>query len=177
MRLHLQRSVLASGWFGRKSIYRLAIMADIDAVERELIDAHDLHPVEIWASPQALAFDQEAERAFEQARDAASIWHWSFASSCKEIGLVHEGLHAVRDGHKEARVTIGDLVTGSVLEANEIRELMVAQIGIRDGFAHIEAALAALVAFEDGTTDVIDWPAPEDAGTPATDWFAARVRR
>ena len=176
MRLHLHRSMRTAGWFGR-SVYAMSLVADIDDIELALIDAHNLHPVEIWASAPALAFDHEAEQAFEDAQSAGGWWQWSFGSSFKQIGLVRQGLRSARHGLREARVTIGDLVNGMTLQAGEVRELSEAELGIRAGFENIRSRMEALVAFEDNSQAVVDWPQADAGGAPARDWFEGRVRR
>ena len=165
MRLWLAKSEARAGLFGGL-VYRLSMALDISGAELSAIRRHGLETSEVWASPAALAFDAEAEAAFDK---AAVVTFGGWKAANKNLGWSARGLWLARGGDREGRVCVGDLLAGKVLEADEVAELLAAEAGVRAGFDALAKKLRVLEDYEIGGEDLAE-PTVPDSGIPARDW-------
>ena len=171
MKLWIERGV-ATTWWGTAS-YELRIGIDADLDELAIIESHGLGDIECWASPAALGFDSEAEHAFAAAHEVTG---WDFAAIGTWIGHNRAGLRAKRDGEREARVTVADLVAGHVL-AGELSELVAAEKALRSAFVGLVERVAAAESYGNGEEAIVLPPAPPDADrVPPALWPMRRMR-
>ena len=155
-------------------MYQLRVGLDVDDDELAIIEAHDLADIEMWASPAALDFDADAERAFGAAQHVEG---WDVGSVGKWIGHNANGLRAKRDGDREARVTVGDLLAIHVLEAEEVNELVHAERGIRAALVGLIERVAAADSFGNGEEVIVEPPPSADANlVPPALWPLRRMR-
>ena len=165
MKLWLERSERPGFLSGRIYVLRLQVICS--AVEYDLIERHDIAADAVWLSPDAMSLAAAAEDQFEKAGECRLL---SWQGTKQSMALNMRGLKLARASEREAQVTVGDLVEGTMLEAGSVGELMEAEAGIRIGFEALAKRIAVLADYELGDEELIEPDNGNDDGTPPAGW-------
>ena len=170
MRLWSQRSE-RQDWLGRR-IYRLSLAIEVTANERDLIGRHRLATADVWFSPTAQTLHSEAETAFEQSRGVRS---WRLRGIAGTLAHIVDGFWLALQSRTEAHLSVGDLLSGFVLEAREVAELIATEAGVRAGVEALDVKLRHLASYDDGT-ETISETGTGDAGSHPATWIRMRAK-
>ena len=165
MRLYRSYRTRRTWWLWPRYVLRVGV--ELTREEAGLIARHHLAGDELAAGPAALDADEIAESALDLAREVDG---WGDRATSKAIVLKTTGIWtALVRANREARITIGELVSGRTFEAADVVELAMLLNLVTSGFEALQEKVAMLAAFEAGEEDLSETETDDDGVSPA-DW-------
>ena len=170
MLLHLSRT---RSW----GLYRLTARLDLSPEERQAIYANGIHRYEIFHDPKRDELLDRAEAADKRLRalpwfppnnQLAATVGKEWLESTRSLVLVIRALACFR-------LTVKHLVNGVTISNFDLAAIRQVEAAITDTVDHLQAAVAAAIAFEQKHEDVLA-PGEDDDRTPPPAWPPRRQR-